>query len=60
MSEKRERNKATLMVKTTQIARMPIGYTVHTQRAYQSMSRGQVAIETIIASGTISSGLSSK
>ena len=60
MSEKRERSKAALMVKATQIARSPIGSTMYTQRAYQSMSRGQAAIESGVASGTIHSGLSSK
>jgi len=60
MSEKRERNKAALMVKTIQIARTPIGFIMYTQRAYQSMSRGQVFTEGFVAFGTINTGLSSK
>ena len=60
MLEKRERNKAALMVKTTQIVRTPIGFIMYTQRAYQNMSKGQLIIESLVATGTIYSGLSSK
>jgi len=51
---------AALMVKTTRIARTPIGSIMYTQRAYQNMSRGQAGIESLVATGTFYSGTSSK